>query len=136
MDANKAEMSEPSLLWQAGVYVALLLLLVLTVEMNHLELGRLALTVAIAIAVSKALLVVMYFMHVRYASRVTWVFVIAGVLWLMIMLSLTLDDYLTRDWMTRSGSITARETPVPAPPGMKPHIDPDELKLHQEFGRR
>lgn len=136
MGSQRSEKSEPSVLWQFGVYVALLLLLALTVGMNHLPLGKFSLTVAIAIAVCKAVLVVLYFMHVRFSSRITSVFVIAGVLWLGIMFSLTLDDYLTRDWMTRSQSITARESPVAPPPGMARHVDKEELKLHEEFGKK
>jgi cytochrome c oxidase subunit 4 len=53
--------------------------------------------VAVVIAVVKALLVILYFMHVRHASRLTWVFAAAGFLWLGIMLSLTMSDYVTRN---------------------------------------
>ena len=51
---------------------------------------------ALTIAVIKATLVVLYFMHVRYSSRLTWVIVIAGIFWLGIMFVLTISDYLTR----------------------------------------
>jgi cytochrome c oxidase subunit IV len=46
--------------------------------------------------VLKMLLVLLYFMHVRYSSRLTWIFVAAGFIWLLIMVDLTLSDYLTR----------------------------------------
>jgi cytochrome c oxidase subunit 4 len=49
-----------------------------------------------SIAVSKATLVVLYFMHVRWSSRLIWVVVGAGMVWLVILLSLTMSDYLTR----------------------------------------
>ncbi len=52
--------------------------------------------VALTIAVVKATLVVLYFMHVRYSSRLTWVIVIAGFFWLGIMFALTFGDYWTR----------------------------------------
>ena len=52
--------------------------------------------VALTIAVIKATLVVLYFMHVRYSSRLTWVIVAAGIFWLGIMFVLTASDYLTR----------------------------------------
>jgi cytochrome c oxidase subunit 4 len=52
--------------------------------------------VALTIAVIKATLVVLYFMHVRYSSRLTWVIVIAGFFWLGIMFVLTMSDYATR----------------------------------------
>jgi cytochrome c oxidase subunit IV len=52
--------------------------------------------VALTIAVIKATLVVLYFMHVRYSSRLTWVVVVAGFFWLGIMFALTMSDYLSR----------------------------------------
>jgi cytochrome c oxidase subunit 4 len=52
--------------------------------------------VALTIAVIKATIVVLYFMHVRYSTRLTWVIVVASVFWLMIMFVYTLSDYLTR----------------------------------------
>ena len=52
--------------------------------------------VALTIAVFKATLVVLYFMHVRYSSRLTWVIVVAGIFWLAIMFVFTISDYMTR----------------------------------------
>jgi cytochrome c oxidase subunit IV len=52
--------------------------------------------VALTIAVIKATLVVLYFMHVRYGTRLTWVIVVAGFFWLVILFALTMSDYLTR----------------------------------------
>lgn len=51
---------------------------------------------ALTIAVIKATLVTLYFMHVRYSTRLIWVIVIAGIFWLGIMFVLTISDYLTR----------------------------------------
>lgn len=51
---------------------------------------------ALTIAVVKATFVVLYFMHVRYSSRLIWVIVVAGIFWLGIMFALTVSDYLTR----------------------------------------
>ena len=61
--------------------------------------GNLNTVVAMLIAACKALLVILFFMHVRYSSRLTWVFVSAGFFWLMILLSLTLADVLSRHWL-------------------------------------
>jgi cytochrome c oxidase subunit 4 len=47
----------------------------------------------------KALLVVLYFMHVKYASKLTWLFVASGFFWLIIMLVITMNDYSSRGWM-------------------------------------
>ncbi len=55
--------------------------------------------VAMSIAVSKGLLVVLFFMHVRYSARLIWVFVGAGFFWLAILIALTLSDFLTRGWL-------------------------------------
>jgi cytochrome c oxidase subunit 4 len=64
-----------------------------------MDLGRMNAVVALTIAVIKATLVVLYFMHVRYSSKLTWVFVGAGFFWLAIMVALTLSDYMTRGWL-------------------------------------
>src|SRR5947209_19362884 len=56
--------------------------------------------VALTIAVTKATLVVLYFMHVRYSSRLTWVIVAAGLFWLGIMFVLTFSDYMSRGWLS------------------------------------
>jgi cytochrome c oxidase subunit 4 len=79
------------------IFGSLMLLTILTVVVARIDLGHgLNDIVALTIAVAKALLVVLYFMHVRYSSRLTWVFVAAGFFWLAIMVVLTLSDYLTR----------------------------------------
>ena len=52
--------------------------------------------VALTIAVFKATLVVLYFMHVRYSSRLIWVIVVAGFFWLAIMFVFTIADFMTR----------------------------------------
>jgi len=55
---------------------------------------------ALAIAVFKATLVVLFFMHVKYSTRLTWAVVAGGIFWLGILLVLTMGDYLTRGWRT------------------------------------
>lgn len=80
-----------------GVFMALLALTLLTWGLSYLELSpTLGVMVALTIAMAKALLVVLFFMHVRYSSWLTWVFVGAGVAWLGHMLILTMSDYLSR----------------------------------------
>jgi cytochrome c oxidase subunit IV len=83
-----------------AVFMALVLLTVVTWSVAKLDLGKMNAVVALSIAVIKATLVVLYFMHVRYSSRLTWVFVCAGFFWLAIMVALTLSDYATREWLT------------------------------------
>ena len=55
--------------------------------------------VALAIAVCKATLVILFFMHVKYTSNLTRIAVVAGFFWLAILLSLTFSDILTRGWI-------------------------------------
>jgi cytochrome c oxidase subunit 4 len=81
------------------VFATLILLTGITVGVAFIDLGRLNAIVALAIAVGKAVLVVLIFMHVRYSSRLTWIVVAGGVFWLMLLIALTLSDYLTRSWM-------------------------------------
>jgi cytochrome c oxidase subunit 4 len=79
------------------VFAVLLVLTCLTWAVSRIHLsGALGITVALSIAIVKALLVVLFFMHVRYSSWLTWVFVGAGIAWLGHILILTMSDYLTR----------------------------------------
>jgi cytochrome c oxidase subunit IV len=61
--------------------------------------GQLNVVIALTIAVIKATLVVLYFMHVRYGSRLIWVIVTSALFWLAIMFALTFSDYFTRSWL-------------------------------------
>ena len=79
-----------------GVWAALLALLALTWGLAELDLGPFNNVAALAISIAKMLLVVLIFMHGRYERPLTWIFITAGVIWLLIMVDLTLSDYLTR----------------------------------------
>lgn len=79
-----------------GIWLTLLVLLFATWGAAQFDLGSFNIVAALAIAVAKMLLVILFFMHVRYTTRLTWLFVAAGFLWLLIMITLTLGDYLTR----------------------------------------
>jgi cytochrome c oxidase subunit 4 len=80
-----------------AIYGVLLGLTLLTWGAHYLHLSYpLGLLVALTIAIAKALLVVLFFMHVRYSSWLTWIFVGAGIAWLGHILILTMSDYLTR----------------------------------------
>jgi cytochrome c oxidase subunit 4 len=81
------------------IFGALMLMTGVTVWVATFDLGRWNAIVALSIAVVKATLVVLYFMHVRYSSKVTWVFVCAGIIWLIILFAFTLSDFLTRGWV-------------------------------------
>ena len=78
------------------VYLGLILLLAATVGVAFLDLGVFNIVITLAIASVKALLVILFFMHVRESEPATKLFVIAGFVWLAILIGLTLTDYLTR----------------------------------------
>jgi cytochrome c oxidase subunit 4 len=83
-----------------GIFAILMLGTYLTVQVAFFDLGPMNTVVALTIAVLKAVLVVLFFMHVKYSTRLTWVVVASGVFWLGILLALTMTDYLTRVWRT------------------------------------
>lgn len=80
------------------VFGALMVLTVLTVAVSRIDLGALNTAVALAIAVVKAAVVILWFMHVIHSPRLTWIVVIASVIWLGVLFVLTFSDYLTRGW--------------------------------------
>ena len=83
------------------VWALLMALMILTAGLSRIDLGEWSTPVALVIAAIKALLVILFFMHVRYESqKMAWVFVVAGFFWLGILLALTMTDYLTRVWRT------------------------------------
>ncbi|HEY0456194.1 MAG TPA: cytochrome C oxidase subunit IV family protein [Verrucomicrobiae bacterium] len=79
------------------IWAALLMLLAVTLGAAELNLGPLNGAIAMTIALAKMLLIILFFMHVRFSSRMTWVFVGAGFLWFLIMILLTMNDYLARN---------------------------------------
>ena len=81
------------------IFAVLLLLTATTVIVSGIDLGRMNTVAALTIAVTKALLVLLYFMHVRYGTRLTWLVVSAGFVWLGILIVFTMSDILTRSWV-------------------------------------
>jgi cytochrome c oxidase subunit 4 len=75
----------------------------LTVSAAYADLGNFNVTVALGIACAKATLVVLYFMHVRYAFRLIWLVIGSSIAWLAILLVVTLSDYLSRGWLPFPG---------------------------------
>lgn len=81
-----------------AVFAALLVFTGVTVWVAFFNLGVLNIVVAITIAVLKATLVALFFMHLRSSTRLTQMWAGAAVLWLLILLSLTASDFLSRSW--------------------------------------
>ena len=71
-------------------------LLALTWAIAYINLGLFNLVVALTIAVAKMILIALFFMHLKGSSRLLHLAATAGVLWLLLMLALTLSDYLSR----------------------------------------
>jgi cytochrome c oxidase subunit 4 len=81
-----------------AVFFGLMILTVLTVWVSRVDLGAMNTAVAMAIAIIKATLVILWFMHVIHSPRMTWIVVISSFLWLAVLFVLTFSDYLTRHW--------------------------------------
>ncbi|MGA2608792.1 MAG: cytochrome C oxidase subunit IV family protein [Terriglobia bacterium] len=85
------------------VFTALIVLTSLTTGVAFINLGKWNTVAALVIAVCKASLVVLFFMHLRWSSNLLRIVVASSLLWLAILIGLTLSDVFTRDW-----------TPVPS----------------------
>jgi cytochrome c oxidase subunit 4 len=85
------------------IYFLLLGLLVLTIAVAYVDLGPLGVPVALTIATVKAVLILLYFMHVRYSNKLVWIFSGATVYWLLILLALSFNDFWARGWFSTLG---------------------------------
>jgi cytochrome c oxidase subunit IV len=81
------------------VWAALLLLLGMTVGVAYIHLGPLNTAAAITIAIVKAVVIALYFMHLKYSARLVWVYAGAGFFWLLLMFTFSFGDFLTRSWL-------------------------------------
>lgn len=91
-----AEGKHPTIAVYIVIFVALAVGTVLTYLVAFIDLGEWNPVIALAIACTKATLVILFFMHIRYSSRLTMITICAGFFWLLIMITLSLSDYLTR----------------------------------------
>jgi cytochrome c oxidase subunit IV len=89
-----------------AIFATLLALTGVTVAVAYVDLGRLNTVAALVIAAFKAMIVVLYFMHVKYSTRLIKLTVVAGLYWMGIIFVLTLGDYLTRAWGTFGQQVT------------------------------
>jgi cytochrome c oxidase subunit IV len=86
-----------SLVMYFGVFLALMVLTAITVWVSRIDLGAMNVPVAMAVAIVKATLVVLFFMHVLHSSRLTWVVVLSSALMIGVLFVLMFADYLTRN---------------------------------------
>ena len=82
------------------IFAILLFCTYLTVQIAFFDLGPLNTIAAIGIACFKATIVILFFMHVKYSTRLTWAVVLGSIFWFGILIALTMSDYLTRVWRT------------------------------------
>lgn len=80
------------------VFGALMVLTVLTVWVSRIDLGTMNTAVAMTIAIAKATVVILWFMHVIHSPKMTWIVVVSSFVWLGVLFALTFADYLTRHW--------------------------------------
>ena len=81
------------------IFLSLAVCTYLTWQVAVFDLGPLNTIVALAIAVFKATLVVLFFMHVRHSTRLTWAVILGSLFWFGILITLTMTDYLSRPWL-------------------------------------
>jgi len=93
-----SEHAHPSIRTFVIVWASLLVLTVTTVWVATLELGPFNPVVALSIATGKALLVLLFFMELRYSTSLTKITVVAAIFFWFLLIGLTLSDYLTRGW--------------------------------------
>ena len=78
------------------VFAALMVLMILTVAVAFFDFGILNKGIALTIATTKAALIMLFFMHLRYSSKLVWVFAGLGFFGLLIMIIIAMGDYVAR----------------------------------------
>jgi cytochrome c oxidase subunit IV len=82
-----------------AVFVTLLVMTAATTAISGIDLGPWNTVVALGIAVFKASLVILFFMHARYSPRLTHMVILAGLFWLALLLLITFSDFASRGWL-------------------------------------
>jgi cytochrome c oxidase subunit 4 len=98
------------------IFGALMVLTTITVTVAFINLGPLNFPVALGIAIVKATLVILFFMHVKYSSQMTKLICGVAFFFLTILFGLTLSDYLTRGWFVAPGGTAGAGTQVTVGP--------------------
>lgn len=100
------------------IFGSLMVLTAVTVAVAFVNLGSLNFPVALSIAILKATLVILFFMHVKYSSRLTKLICGGAFFFLIVLFGLTLTDYLSRGWFVAPGGTTAAGTQVTVGPAV------------------
>src|SRR5215470_2591513 len=94
------------------VFFSLMVLTGLTIGVAFVNMGPFNFPVALGIAITKATMVILFFMHVKESSRLTKLIIGTGFFFLLVLFTLTLTDYLSRGWSTApTAAVTAGTTP-------------------------
>ena len=85
------------------IFALLMALLAATVGVAYFDLGDFNVVAALTIATTKAVLIILYFMHVRYSPKIVWLYSGAAFFWLALLIAFGAADYLSRDWLSIPG---------------------------------
>jgi cytochrome c oxidase subunit 4 len=105
------------------IFGALMALTAITVSVAFINLGTLNFPIALGIAITKATLVILFFMHLKYSSRLTKLICGTAFFFLLVLFGLTLSDYLSRGWFTAPGGTTGAGTRVRIGPALEPAVE-------------
>jgi cytochrome c oxidase subunit 4 len=106
------------------IFGTLMVLTAITVSAAFVNLGVMNFPVAISIAILKATLVILFFMHVKYSSQLTKLVCGGAFFFLVILFALTMSDYLTRGWFTSPRGSAGAGTQVTIGPAPEPAEPP------------
>ena len=97
------------------IFAMLMVFTSITVAVAFTNLGPFNFPIAISIAIVKATLVVLFFMHLKYSSQLTKLVIGSGIFFLLVLFSLTMTDYLSRGWQTNRATQASSPRPDPSP---------------------
>jgi cytochrome c oxidase subunit 4 len=103
-----------------SIFGALMVLTAITVFVAFIDLGALNFPVALGIAVTKATLVILFFMHAKWSSRLVKLVIGGAFFFLFVLLTLTMTDYLSRGWHTSPRGTTTAGTQLRVGPAEEP----------------
>lgn len=83
-----------------GIFLFLMVMTAITVFAASVDMGWANPVVALVIATMKATTVILFFMHVKYSTKLTQVVILSALFFLILLLGLTMTDYLSRGWMS------------------------------------
>ena len=108
------------------IFGSLMVLTAITVSVAFINLSALNFPVALSIAILKATLVILFFMHVKYSSSLTKLICGVSFFFLVLLFGLTLSDYLSRGWFAAPGGTAGAGTQVTIGPPVEPAEEPAE----------